>query len=59
MASRRKKRAPRKAATRGSGSPRPGAGGSGRKEPRAKSVADSRRELEGSEKLYYRSYNFV
>jgi len=53
VAARRKKSAPRKAA-RGSGAPRKGAGGSARKEPRAKSVADSRRELEGSEKIYYR-----
>jgi len=60
VAARRKKSAPRKPAARSSGSSRKGAAGSGARRKgegppvRAKSVADARRELERSEKLYYR-----
>lgn len=61
MAARRKKKAPRKSGGRGGGKPRSGrsrgSGGPGGRGPgkgRPKTVADSRRELEASEKLYYR-----
>jgi DNA-binding transcriptional MerR regulator len=59
VAARRKKSAPRKPAARGSGASRKRGGGSGRSggsrpRARAKTVADSRRELEASEKIYYR-----